>query len=85
MALPEIVRVTGPGRLRGTVDTAAWPMDGSRAQVLVRIEGGTSVLVPLEALVRQDDGSYPTSPWTRPRVSRAARAAWRAALPWCCP
>jgi uncharacterized protein (TIGR02271 family) len=58
MASPEIVRVTGPGRLRGTVDTAAWPMDGSRAEVLVQIEGGTSVLVPLEALVLQDDGSY---------------------------
>jgi uncharacterized protein (TIGR02271 family) len=58
MASPEIVRVIGTGRLRGTVDTAAWPMDGSRAEVLVRIEGGTSVLVPLEALVRQDDGSY---------------------------
>jgi uncharacterized protein (TIGR02271 family) len=58
MASPEIVHVTGPGGLRGTVDTAAWPMDGSRAEVLVRIEGGTSVLVPLEALVRQDDGNY---------------------------
>lgn len=58
MASPETVRVTGPGGLRGTIDTAAWPMDGSRAEVLVQIEGGTSVLVPLEALVRQGDGSY---------------------------
>ena len=58
MALPEIVSVTGPGRLRGTIDTAAWPMDRSRTEVLVQIEGGTSVLVPFEVLVRQDDGSY---------------------------
>jgi hypothetical protein len=35
MALPETVRVTGPGSLRGTIDTAAWPLDGHRAQVFV--------------------------------------------------
>lgn len=58
MALPETVRVTGPGSLRGTIDTAAWPLDNSRAEVLVRFEGGASMLVPLEKLVQQDDGSY---------------------------
>jgi uncharacterized protein (TIGR02271 family) len=52
------VAVTGPRDLRGTIDTAAWPLDGSRAQVLVQIEGGAPVFVPLEALVRQEDGSY---------------------------
>jgi uncharacterized protein (TIGR02271 family) len=58
MASPETLRVTGPGSLRGTVDTTAWPLDSSRAQVLVQLEDGTSVLVPLEALVRQEDGNY---------------------------
>lgn len=58
MASPETVRVTGPGSLRGTVDTTAWPLDSSRAQVLVLLEDGTSVLVSREALVRQDNGSY---------------------------
>jgi uncharacterized protein (TIGR02271 family) len=58
MASPETVRVTGPGSLRGTIDTAAWPLDSSRAEVLVHFEGGASMLVPLETLVRQDDGSY---------------------------
>ena len=58
MASPETVQVTGPGSLRGTIDTAAWPLDSCRAQVLVQLEDGTSVLVPREALVRQEDGSY---------------------------
>jgi uncharacterized protein (TIGR02271 family) len=58
MGSPEIVRVTGPGSLRGIIDTAAWPLDSSRAEVLVQFEGGTSMLVPLEALARQGDGSY---------------------------
>ncbi len=58
MGAPEIIRVTGPGGLRGIIDTAAWPLDGSRAEVLVQFEGGTSMLVPRDALARQDDGSY---------------------------
>ena len=58
MASPETIRVTGPGSLRGIIDAAAWPLDSSRAQVLVQLEDGTSVLVPREALVRQEDGSY---------------------------
>jgi uncharacterized protein (TIGR02271 family) len=58
MTAPETVHVTSPGGLRGTINTATWPMDGSRAEVLVEIEGGAPVLVPLETLVRQEDGSY---------------------------
>jgi uncharacterized protein (TIGR02271 family) len=58
MALPETVRVTGPGGLRGTIHTAAWPLDNSRGEVLVQFEDGPSMLVPLEMLVRQDDCSY---------------------------
>src|ERR671923_2381415 len=58
MTPPATVCVTGPGDLRGTIDTAEWPLDGSRAEVLVELDRGAPVLVPLEALVRQDDGSY---------------------------
>jgi uncharacterized protein (TIGR02271 family) len=58
MASAETIPVTGPGGIRGTIDTATWPLDGSRAQVLVRFEGGASMLVPFEALARQDDGGY---------------------------
>jgi stress response protein YsnF len=40
------------------IDTAAWPLDSSRAEVLIQFEDGASMLVPLETLARQDDGSY---------------------------
>jgi uncharacterized protein (TIGR02271 family) len=52
------VRVTDPQGVHGTIDTAAWPLDGRRAEVLVQFESGQQVLVPLELLVRQEDGSY---------------------------
>jgi uncharacterized protein (TIGR02271 family) len=58
MSLPETVRVTGPENLCGTIDPAAWPLDGSRAEVVVRLDDGTSLLVPREALIQQEDGSY---------------------------
>jgi uncharacterized protein (TIGR02271 family) len=54
----DIIVVIGPGGLRGTIDTTAWPLDGSRADVLVQLDSGGQVLVPREALVRQDDGRY---------------------------
>jgi len=50
--------VTGPGDFRGTIDTTAWPLDGSRAKVLIQLDSGGQVLVPHEALVLQDDGRY---------------------------
>jgi hypothetical protein len=56
MALPDTGHVTGPGSLRGTIDPAAWPLDSCQAQVLVQLDDGTSLLVPHEALVRQEDG-----------------------------
>jgi uncharacterized protein (TIGR02271 family) len=55
---PTTVTVTDPQGGRGTIDTVAWPLDGSRAEVLVQFEGGQQVLVPLELLVRQGDSSY---------------------------
>jgi uncharacterized protein (TIGR02271 family) len=55
---PTAVRVTDPQGVHGTIDTTAWPLDGSRAEVLVQFESGQQVLVPLEVLVRQADGSY---------------------------
>ena len=58
MASPEIRQVAGAGSLRGTIDTTAWPLDSCRAQVVIQLEDGTSLLVPHEALVQQEDGSY---------------------------
>jgi uncharacterized protein (TIGR02271 family) len=69
------VRVTDPQGVRGTIDTTAWPLDGRRAEVLVSFEGGQQVLVPLELLVRQEDGSYrltvDLAVWARPRGAGA--------------
>jgi uncharacterized protein (TIGR02271 family) len=58
MNQPAAVRVTDPQGVQGTIDTTAWPLDGRRAEVLVSLESGRQVLVPLEVLVRQEDGSY---------------------------
>jgi hypothetical protein len=58
MASAETVHITGPGGLRETIYTNAWPLNSSRAKALVQFEGGVSMLVPLEMLARQDDGGY---------------------------
>jgi uncharacterized protein (TIGR02271 family) len=55
---PRTVRVTSQDGVHGTIDTTVWPLDGSKAEVLVQLEDGQQVLVPLEALIRQDDGGY---------------------------
>jgi hypothetical protein len=55
---PVVVRVTDPQGVHGTIDTTAWPLDGSQAEVLVQLESGQQVLVPLKALIRQDEGRY---------------------------
>ena len=52
------VNVTGAGGLRGTIDTTAWPLDGSRREVLVRLDDGREVMLPVDALSAQADGSY---------------------------
>jgi len=55
---PATVRVTDPQGVHGTIDTAAWPLDGSRAEVLVQLESGPQVLVPLQMLIREAEGRY---------------------------
>jgi uncharacterized protein (TIGR02271 family) len=55
---PAAVRVTDQEGVRGTIDTTAWPLDGSRAEVLVSLEGGQQVWVPVQALIRQEEGRY---------------------------
>jgi uncharacterized protein (TIGR02271 family) len=75
MNRPTTVTVTDPQGVHGTIDTAAWPLDGRRAEVLVSFEGGQQVLVPLELLVRQEDGRYRLTvnlaAWARPRRAGA--------------
>jgi hypothetical protein len=50
--------------LRPSCRTTAWPLDGSRAEVLVALENGQQ-LVPLTPLIRQDEGRY-LCPWCSP-------------------
>jgi hypothetical protein len=45
MTPPATVRVTDPQEVQGTIDTTAWPLDGSRAEVPVSLEGGRQVWV----------------------------------------
>lgn len=61
MAQAHMVAVVGADGIRGTIDTALWPLDGSQSEVLVQLDDGRQVLVPLEALCRQGDGSYVVS------------------------
>ncbi len=53
-----MVRVTAKDGVHGTLDTIAWPLDGSKAEVLVQLESGQQVLVPMEALIPQGEGHY---------------------------
>jgi uncharacterized protein (TIGR02271 family) len=53
-----IVNVTGEGSVRGTVDTSQWPIDGTRPEVLVRLDDGRQVLAPAGALVPIPEGGY---------------------------
>jgi len=58
MQREAIVNVTGDGGIRGTVDTAEWPLDGSRREILVRLEDGRQIMAPADALHRLSKGDY---------------------------
>jgi uncharacterized protein (TIGR02271 family) len=70
---PAAVTVTDPQGGHGTIDTAAWPLDGSRAEVLVSLESGQQVLVPLQMLIREEEGRYAV-PMTLAELERRAGA-----------
>ena len=56
MTPTRVVTMTGAGGLRGRIDTATWPLDGSHAEVSVQLDDGWQMLVPLAALHHQEDG-----------------------------
>jgi uncharacterized protein (TIGR02271 family) len=58
MTPTRVVTVTGADGIRGRIDTTTWPLDGSQPEVSVQLDDGRQMLVPLEALHRQEDGSY---------------------------
>jgi uncharacterized protein (TIGR02271 family) len=70
---PAAVTVTDPQGVHGTIDTATWPLDGSRAEVLVSLESGQQVLVPLQMLIREEEGRYAV-PMTLAELERRAGA-----------
>jgi uncharacterized protein (TIGR02271 family) len=76
MNSPAVVRVTDPQGVHGTIDTAAWPLDGSRAEVPVSLEGGPQVWVPVQILIREAEGSYAV-PMALADLERRAGAAPR--------
>ena len=61
MTPASVIVVTGAVGVRGSIDTTSWSLDGSKAEVLVQLEDGGQVFVPLTALSRQEDGSYSLS------------------------
>jgi uncharacterized protein (TIGR02271 family) len=55
---PATLRVTDPQGVHGTIDTTIWPLDGRRAEVLVSLESGQQVWVPVPLLIREEEGRY---------------------------
>jgi uncharacterized protein (TIGR02271 family) len=58
MDATQTVNVTTTDGLRGTIDTGHWPLDGSRGQVLLRLEDGRELMTSPSALLPQPDGTY---------------------------
>ena len=58
MSPPGAVLVITKDGLRGHIDTALWPLDGSKSEVLVQLDDGRQVMVPFGILSPQADGSY---------------------------
>jgi uncharacterized protein (TIGR02271 family) len=75
MTAPGVVRVISKDGVRGTIDTTAWPLDGSTAEVVVQLESGPRVLVPVEALIQQGEGSYALTMEVAPLAPRQAESA----------
>jgi uncharacterized protein (TIGR02271 family) len=70
----QMVEVTGPDGLRGTIDTSLWPLDGSRREVLVALSDGRRLMVPV-GLLRHDDGGSYHLPLVADQLARHERAA----------
>jgi uncharacterized protein (TIGR02271 family) len=58
MTQAYVVAVVGADGIHGAIDTTLWPLDGSKSEVLVQLDDGRQVLVPLEALSRKGNGGY---------------------------
>jgi len=63
------VEVTGPDGLRGTIDTARWPLDGSKERVEVVLADGRRLMVP-RALLRSEGGRTYRLPLAADQLTR---------------
>ena len=54
----SLVEVSGPHELHGTIDTTAWPLDGSRDQIEILFDDGRRVRVARDVLERVDARHY---------------------------
>jgi uncharacterized protein (TIGR02271 family) len=73
MNLPATVTVTDPQGVHGSIDAEAWPLDGSRAEVPVSLEGGRQVWVPVQMLIREAEDRY-AIPTALAELARRPRA-----------
>ncbi|HZN65252.1 MAG TPA: YsnF/AvaK domain-containing protein [Tepidisphaeraceae bacterium] len=83
MRQPAIVNVSMEGGIRGTIDTAKWPTDGSKREVMVRLEDGRQVMAPASALQPLPGGDYRLALGTDLRELTAAldQAGGKAVVP----
>ena len=58
MTQASVTMILDTERVRGHINTSLWPLDGSRAEVLVQLDNGRQKMIPFTALHRQEDGSY---------------------------
>lgn len=58
MEQERVIPIVGKDGLRGTIEPDEQSASSDMSQVLVRFDDGQAVLVPVDALVPQDDGSY---------------------------
>lgn len=58
MSQADLAAVSGPGGIRGTIDTKRWPLEGGPVRVMVRLDDGRELLVPREALAPTVGGAY---------------------------
>lgn len=75
---PRAVTVTDADGVRGTIDTTSPTLNKRDPRALIRLEDGRQVLVPVEELRRQEDGSF-VVPFSLNEVARAADDAPRVA------
>src|SRR5918993_1923918 len=54
----KVVTVTDSEGLRGTIDTASPTLNKRDRQALVHMEDGQQLLVPIDELQKQEDGSF---------------------------